>query len=44
MEAETTDKYKGIPLSEKEYEQWLKIFSDIEKISDSLTNKKSSRK
>lgn len=39
MEAETTGKYSGRPLSEKEYAEWQRAFSEIEEISASLAKK-----
>ena len=39
MEAETTGKHSGRPLSEKEYAEWQKAFSDIEELSASLAKK-----
>ena len=39
MEAETTGKHSGRPLSEKEYAEWQRAFSEIEEISASLAKK-----
>lgn len=39
MEAETTGKHSGRPLSEKEYTEWQGAFSEIEEISASLAKK-----
>lgn len=39
MEAETTGKHSGRPLSEKEYAEWQKAFSDIDELSASLAKK-----
>lgn len=39
MEAETTGKHSGRPLSEKEYAEWEGAFTEIEEISASLAKK-----
>lgn len=36
METAKTSKYAGIPLSEEEYKEWQKAFSDIEESIEAL--------
>ena len=36
MEAETTGKYSGLPISEKEYAEWQRAFSEIDEITKHL--------
>lgn len=39
MEAETTGKHSGRPLTEAEYAEWQRAFAEIEEISASLAKK-----
>jgi hypothetical protein len=40
---EQKSKYSGIPISEKEYAEWQKAFSDIELASDELKKKENKK-
>ena len=44
MEAETTGKHSGRPLSDKEYAEWQRTFTEIEEISASLKKVKVKKK
>lgn len=44
MEVETTGKHSGRPMSEAEYAEWQRAFSEIEEISASLKNVKVKKK
>lgn len=44
MEAETTGKHSGIPMSEAEYAEWQRAFTEIEEISSSLKKVKVKKK
>ena len=44
MEAETIGKHLGRPLSDKEYAEWQRAFTEIEEISASLKEVKVKKK
>lgn len=44
MEAETTGKHSGRPMSEAEYAEWQRAFTEIEEISASLKKIKVKKK
>lgn len=44
MEAVTTGKWSGLPMSEKSFKEWQKAFSDIEDSINALYGKKKSKK